>query len=165
MPNVALIPRAATRIAPLVGLVHGFPTGTHRLETTVGGEALEDGREVTDHVVARQARLTLQFVVSDFDGDSKPRDAWAEIRRLQKESEVLEVVTELGTYREMVIHRAEAPQRTRGIAGTIELREIERIGIVDNDLPPENVEAGPAEGRSGEVQRGRVALEPQGDDF
>ena len=59
MPNVALTPDAATRIEVLANRVDGFPDTTHKLETTTGGEPLEDGRHVTDHAVARADRLVL----------------------------------------------------------------------------------------------------------
>ena len=159
MPNVALIPNAATTIAALTAVVDGFPDGTHRLETTTGGEPLEDGRQVTDHAVARQARLTLTGWVSDFNGGNRPHDAWETIRRLHKSVTTVDVITEWGVYREMLIRRAEAPQVNRGMRFTLELEEVLRVGVVDNELPPEQL-SGPAEGRSGTVQRGRVALGP-----
>ena len=71
----------------------------------------------------------------------------------------LDVITEWGVYREMLIRRAEAPQVNRGMRFTLELEEVLRVGVVDSELPPEQL-SGPAEGRSGTVQRGRVSLGP-----
>ena len=135
MPNVALIPRAETRIAPLVAVVDGFPDLTHKLETTTGGEPLEDGRAVTDHAVARQSRLVLTGMVGDLNGGDRPREAWETIRRLHKEVAVFTVITEWGTYQEMIIRRAEAPQRARGMRFTLELEQIIRVGVPASDLP------------------------------
>ncbi|MCY4394979.1 MAG: hypothetical protein OXC10_07590 [Rhodospirillaceae bacterium] len=157
MPNFALIPGAETVISALAEVVDGYPTATHKLETTTGGEPLEDGRRVTDHVVARQERLTLQGWVSDFNGGERPREAWETIRRLHKAEVTLTVMTEWGVYDEMIIRRAEAPQETRGMQFTLELEEVLRVGVTDNDLPASRL-SGPAQGRSGEVNRGRVAL-------
>ena len=161
MPNIALIPSAATSIAALTAVIDGFPTGTHKLESTTGGEPLEDGRSVTDHVVAREERLVLNGWVSDFNGGNRPGEAWETIRRLHKSVTTLTVVTEYGTYPEMIIYRAEAPQESRGLRFTLELHEILRSGVTDSELPPQTL-SGPAAGRSGEVERGRVSL---GDDF
>ncbi len=159
MPNVALIPGAGTVISVFADLVDGYPDGAHKLETTTGGEPLEDGREVTDHAVARQARLSLTGWVSDFNGGDRPLMAWEEIRRRHKAVKPVAVLTEWGAYPEMLIRRAEAPQTARGMRFTLELEEVIRVGVTDTDLPPGNV-SGPAQGRSGEVYRGRVALAP-----
>ena len=86
MPNVALIPRAATRIGVLTAVVDGFPNTVHKLETLTGGEPIEDGRQVTDHAVAKEERLTLTGLVSDFNGGNKPAEAWEAIRKLQRTS-------------------------------------------------------------------------------
>ena len=157
MPNIALIPGAATRIGALTAVVDGYPNETHKLETTTGGEPLEDGRSVTDHAVAREERLVLDGWVSDFNGGNRPSEAWQTIRRLHKSVATLTVVTEYGTYPEMIIYRAETPKNSRGLRFTLELHEILRRGVTDAELPPESL-SGPAEGRSGEVERGRVTL-------
>ena len=139
MPNVALIPGSATEIAPLSAVVDGFPELTHKLETTTGGEALEDGTDVQDHAVARQERLVLQGWVSDFNGGDRPREAWETIRRLQKSETPFAVLTEWASYREMIIRRAEAPQTARGMRFTLELEEIKRVGLTTTDLPASEV--------------------------
>ena len=114
----------------------GYPTGTHRLETITGREPLEDGTEVTDHAVAQSAQLTLEGWVSDFNGGQRPRAAWDAIRELQKSKAAVTVITEIGLYHNMLIYRAETPQDIRGIRFSIELREIQRVGVVDSELPP-----------------------------
>ena len=161
MPNMALIPHAATRIAPLVGLVDGYPTATHKLETTTGGAPIEDGRQVTDHAVARQAKLELTGWVSDFNGGNRPHDAWEEIRRLHKASKAVTVITEWGVYPEMLIVSAEAPQTARGLRFTLVLEEVIRVGVTDADLSAGAI-SGPASGRSAEVARGYQPLGPFG---
>ena len=65
MPNAALITDAGVVIDLIGDRVDGWPELTHKLETNIGGEPLEDGREVTDHAVARQDRLVLTGWVSD----------------------------------------------------------------------------------------------------
>ena len=162
MVNVALIPNSATEIAVLDAFVDGYPEATHKLEIVTGGEPLEDGRSVTDHAVARQERLELMGWVSDINmGADRPAAAWARLRELHSAETIFSVVTEWGTYPEMIIIRAEAEQRTRGMQFKLELEQIIRVGIRDNDLPESQL-SGPAEGRSGEQRRGRTNLEPAG---
>ena len=157
MPNIALIPNSTARIDALTAVVDGFPEETHRLETDTGGEPLESGRLVTDHAVSRQARLVLEGWTSDFSGGDRAMSAWQTLIRLHKSVTPIRVVTEWHVYPEMLIIRAEAPKRNRGLRFTLELREILRVGVTDSELPPDSV-SGPAIGRSGEVERGRVAL-------
>ena len=99
-------------IAPLSAVVDGYPEETHKLETTTGGEPLEDGGTVTDHAVAKQDRLVLTGWVSDFNGGNRPSDAWQTIRHLQKTETPFAVITELAVYREMIIKRAEVPKNS-----------------------------------------------------
>ena len=159
MPNFALIPDAATVITVLASVVDGYPDATHKLETTTGGEPLEDGRLVTDHAVARQERLVLTGWVSDFNGGDRPRQAWETLRRLHKAVTLFPVITEWGRYERMLIRRVEALHNTRGLRFTMELEEVIVVGVADNELPAASL-AGPAVGRSGEISRGLVALEP-----
>ena len=165
MPNIALVPSAATRIAPLVGIVDGFPEEVHKLEAQTSSEPVERGpgkaqqRDVTDHAVNRQEKLTLTGWVSDFAGGERPAQAWEAIRRLHKSLTPLDAITEWGTYRSMLISRVEATKTGRGLRFTMELEEVRIVGVVDSELPASNL-SGPAAGRSGVVERGRVALPP-----
>ena len=68
------------------------------------------------------------------------------------------VLSEWGNYPEMYIWRFEAPQTHRGMRFTLELQELIRVGINDIGELPASQLSGPAVGRSGEVQRGRVQL-------
>lgn len=156
MPNRALITTAAVQIEILTDVIDGFPSGSHRLRTNVGGEPLADGREVTDHAVAAPAELSLECWVSNFDGGQRPADAWQELQRLQKAAEPVSISTEWYFYREMLLISAEAPL-ARGLKGSLKFREIIRVGILDTDLRA-GTTFGPAAGRSAELDRGRVDL-------
>lgn len=158
MPNAILIPNSGTTISVLGDVVDGWPEVTHKLETNIGGEPLEDGREVTDHAVARQSKLILTGWVSDFNGGNRQREAWDKIREVHKAVEPIQVITEWGIYDEMLIDRAEAPHTNRGMMFTIEFREVTRVGITDLSLPAGQLSGGAAEGRSSGASRGRVRL-------
>ena len=157
MPNIALIPRRSTRISALTAVVDGYPETVHQLETTTGGEPLEDGRDVTDHAVAREEKLTLTGWVSDFGGEDRPGQAWERLREIHRELEPIDVQTEWGRYPEMLIVRAEGRQEGKGLRFTLELRQVIRVGLTDSNLPADNL-SGPAAGRSGIIERGRVSL-------
>ena len=164
MPNFALIPGSETTVGPLVGKVDGWPSYTVRLETTTGGNPVEKSGtsasvRTVDHATARGETLLLEGFVSDFSGGRRPAEAWAEIRRLHKAVQPVKCITEHGSYDNLLITRAEAPVTSRGLRFTLELSEIQTVSITDNELPAEQLD-GPAVGRSGVVERGRVALPP-----
>ena len=157
MPNLALIPTAAPSVPPLTAVVDGWPAENHSIKTNIAGAPVEDGVEATDHSVLSSEEVTLTGWVSDWGGGARPADAWGEVRRLARVREPIRLVTEWGVYPEMLISEADAPKDHRGMRFTIKLVWINRVGIVDSELPAEQL-SGPAVGRSGEVARGRVAI-------
>ena len=157
MPNIALIPNSQAIISVFGSVVDGWPEVTHKIETTIGGEPLEDGREVTDHAVAKQDKIVMTGWVSDINGGNRPKQAWERIRQIQRLVQPIKVITEWGVYDEMLIDRAEAPQTNRGMNFTLELREIRRVGLTQSTIS-NLVSSGPARGRSSNVQRGRVGF-------
>ena len=158
MPNQPIILRCAILVQGLVLFVDGFPSHQHKLSSRTGGEPLEDGREVTDHVVAAPAQVVLKGSVSDLRGGSRTRDAFQAIRRIHKASEPVRVVTEWETYPEMVITRCEPVSVGLGMRFELELREILRVPIAAGATVPTGAMTGSAAGRAGEVARGRVPL-------
>ena len=159
MPNVAIIETAAPTVPPLTNTVDGWPEEQHAIKVNIAGAPVESGVETTDHSVLSSEQVTLTGWVSGWTGGRNPADAWGEVRRLARTREPIRLVTEWGVYPEMLIQEADAPKTHRGMRFTLKLIWINRVGVTDAELPPDQV-SGPATGRSGEVQRGRVALPP-----
>ena len=157
MPNVPIVLRAQTSVGGLEIVLDGIPSRAHKLTTLIGGEPLEDGRQVTDHAVAAPRELNLNCIVSDFNGADRPKAAWQAMEALQQAAQPLSVITEWGVYPEMLILRARGNTAGRGLRGTLEMREIIRVGITGATVPG-TAQSGPAAGRSAIVERGRVAL-------
>ena len=157
MPNIAIIATAAPDVPPLTNTVDGWPQEEHAIRVQVAGAPVESGVEVTDHSVLSSEQVTLTGWVSGWRGGRNPSDAWGEIRRMAREREPIRLMTEWGVYPEMLIWEADAPKTNRGMRFTLKLIWINRVGVTDENLPSEQV-TGPAEGRSGEVARGRVAV-------
>lgn len=160
MPNRPLILRAASIVEPLQLLVDGYPDRGHKLNSRIGGEPLEDGRFVTDHVVATPIVLALTGIVSDLPGIQRPAAAWQAIENLYKRSQTVTAITEWQTYPEMVIGKCEGTPVGRGLRFEMELREILRVGVPGRPLIPPAALTGLAAFRAGEVTRGRIALDP-----
>ena len=160
MPNRPLIIRAQSAVAGLVLFVDGFPDHRHRLSSRIGGEPLEDGAEVTDHVIAAPETLSLTGTVSDMGGSQRPQAAWEAIQRIHKASETVRVITEWAIYPEMVIASCDGQPDGRGMTFTMELRDILRVSSATTaaSAVPPSAQAGTALGRSAEVSRGRVGL-------
>ena len=136
MPNAIIIPTiAAPDVPPLKAVVD------------------ESGAETTND--STPVRLTGRLSDwSSADGRT-PDQIWDEVRRLAREREPVRLITTEVSYPEMLISDASH----RGMRFTLELVSINRVGMTDADLPPENV-SGPAAHRTGEVTRGRVVLPP-----
>ena len=157
MPNIALIPEAASRVPMLSTVVDGFSDVGHGIDSTSGGAPLEHGARVTDHIIANQPTLTMTGSVSGHPEapGSTPIAAWAVIRRLHESVTPFEVITPFGRYSEMYISRLRNRQVGRGFFFTMELAGILRVGAaVATD---DSAVSGPAQGRTGTVERGRVA--------
>ena len=157
MPNRAYLSFADTVIPVLDAVVDGYPSTTHLIEVAKSDEPLEDGTSITDHAVTLPEGLRLSGWVTDMNGARRPAAAWAEIRRIARANEPITVTTELGSYSEMLINRIEGRQSARGLKLTIEVAQVIRVGNPSSALPPDQVD-GPAEDRTGSVDRGRVRL-------
>ena len=158
MPNMPIIIRAQSSIGGLVLVVDGYTDRQHKLASRIGGEPLETGRQVTDHVVATPDSIIFTGSVSDMRGGERTTNAFEEIKRLRDDAEPVIVVTEWHTYPEMVIARAEPRPVGRGMTVEIEMREILRVSSAGGPSVPATAQTGNAAGRSGEVARGRVVL-------
>ena len=160
MPNEALIYRAGSRVDGLDLYVDGYPSHQHKLQSRIGSEPLEDGREVVDHVVATPETVTLTGSVSDMRGGFRTQEAWATLQRIHKASEPIFVYTEWGSYPEMVIAKCEGQTVGRGMSFTLELREILRVSAAVATLEDITIfsTSQNAVGRTGGIARGRVPL-------
>ena len=163
MPNGPLILRALTAVQGLTLYVDGYTNRSHELTSRVGGEPIEDGRDVTDHVVAAPGLILLTGIASDLKGGERPTAAWQAVKQLHKNAEPVRIVTEWETLDEVVILRAKGTAVGRGLRFELELQEILRVegaSIIDIATPivPPAAQSGPASLRSSEVRRGLVNL-------
>lgn len=162
MGYATLIPDAEPSIEGIDIYITGWTDPTHTLESQAGTEKIEDGATITDHVVAMPAKLTLTGWVSDIaQGSAAAAPAWEQIRKLQREETILRVVTEWMVYEEMFIAGANTVQDSRGMKFTLDLQEIVRVGLQQGDtsaIPRNAAKDSPADGRSEEVEQGRVAI-------
>ena len=149
-------------------LVTGYSDVKHELMSQIGTEQVEDGSQITDHVVAMPTKLSLVGHVSDISmGPDAAGDAWEEIRKLHREKAIMKVITEWGIYDEMVIKSADTMQNTRGMEFSLTLQHIVRVGVGRSTLVPV---AAPATGRGANVDTGTknltetVAVTPLGGD-
>lgn len=167
MPNVALFPNRATRIAALEAVVDGFPQVRQSLRVATGGAPLETGARLTDHAVALPPTLELQGLVSNLkayvdtaDADfslsppNRGADAWRAFRRLANSVEPVEVVTPWESYPEMLIVDVNATDTGGGMRFTMRLESVLRVGI--RALPIAASATGPAAERQSAVNRGKL---------
>lgn len=165
MPNIALIASRATEVDALIGFVDGYPETRHKLRVETTEYPVEDGVLVQDHAVARAERLHLRGWVSDQVGEgfadhARAARAATELRRLHRETALVEVTTELGTYRDMIITECDIEERGAGIAFELRLGQVLRPGVdAAGEITPETAGAGATE-RPSVVERGLVSPPP-----
>ena len=158
MPNAALIPAAANRV-PMLMDVHGWPEAQTTLSSELGGAALEDGRQVTDHYSRRQDVHSLVGTVSDMDGRDITVRALQELQRIHRAGEPLEIVLDWGAWPECLIQRAVPVQRGLGYEIQLEVQEVLRVTVGEASTLTPDTTSGPALGRGGAVKRGKVPLQ------
>ena len=150
---VALLPRAS--IPPLIGWIDGYLSEGHQLAVKPTEYPIEDGSSLIDHAVVQPAKLTLRGWTSNTaSGDSgMPRHeraaaAKTEIEHLIRRRQPIDVVSLLGTYRNMLIVEMNAPvdrHTGRALDVTLTLQEL----LVAGGTPGASTVTGPAVDRAG----------------
>ena len=173
MPNAALFPEYGTTLEPIFlgdiqmlpndqPLADLFPDFTVRLEARTGDSPIEDGSLITDHAAARPERLRLVGAVSNLGvgdaGPFRPRRAMDNLRFLIDNIIPVRAVGPWGEFRECIVTRMVARPRGRGMRYRMELKRIQRVAL-ETEMLREATVSGPAVGRTGPVDRGRVATE------
>ena len=166
VPNFFLYARRETEIVELFGVIDGFDTEEHRLSLETTEVPVEDGSPLTDNVVKRPDELRLTGVTSDvflpegvqFNGNLGDRStvAWQTIRELMISRELVNVVSHLHEYRNMIIRNCTAPVDVSTGAALVFSMDIKEILFADTELTrfdPQTV-SGPAVDRAVEVDGG-----------
>jgi len=159
MPNIALFPDKVSHIPALEAEIEHWSDTEHRYSIYTGQAPLEDGAVVTDHAERQEIQVTLTGYISTISGEGGPRAAMEAVRQLSRDLIPITVITEWGTYSEMLITDVNAGYWGRGMQMRLQLTQIIRVGITDTDITPRR-SSGPAVDRPTEVERGRVNLGP-----
>ena len=160
MPPFSIFPRIA-EIAPLSGIVDGFPDMKPKFSRAMGTNPLEDSTIITDHVVTLPEVLVLETEASTLTNaeGQGPAACMQALRTLANNETPLDIVTEWGPFSQMLLRQAEGGYRGRGGKWRLEFVEILRRGVDDAPLAP-GTTSGPAVNRPAVVARGRDALIP-----
>ncbi len=172
IPNFAIYVQQRTSIPILAGVVDGYPRENHVLSLASTDNPVESGATITDNVVRKPNKLKLEGGVSDIIaapglsfGPDRASVAWGEIIALMEDKTLVDAVTALHVYRNMIFSKVEAPVDVltgRSLRFTVELKEIlvattSDAMFAESDVDPQ----GPAAGRSGQVDRGDVNSAPR----
>ena len=146
-----------TVISALVDFVDGYPERSHKLTTSIGSAPVETGARISDHAIPNAEEVILTGLVSDLklDGISQTAAAWERIRELQRNSDVVELMTSWASYAEMIIVEVTANEAGGGMRFTMKLEEILRVGITQNVVEAPLI-SGPAVLRTSNVDRGLI---------
>lgn len=125
--------------------VTGWGEPRHTLTSHIGTEPLEDGSLITDHVIAFPPKVSMKGYVSDvIEGGAAPEKTWDAIRDLHANEILMNILTEWGFYKDMVIRMAETKQTGRGMEFMMEFQHVVRVGLdVIKIFNPKNTSAEP----------------------
>lgn len=154
-----------TTVPALEGRVDGFPVEEHGAAVGLTQNPVESGSTIVDNAVKRPDRLRLTGRVSDIlpapgrllnpDG---PADLWQEVLSLMANRVLLEVLTPLRTYRDMLIVDARTVRDRQsgfGLRFVIDFREVLYTETSLARFPPDVVDLlGPAADRTSETDGG-----------
>lgn len=121
---------------------------SHRM--TVTRFPVEDGADISDHAQKQPEVVTIRSLVSAtpfrifslgaLSGDARPRGAFEILDELQKNSELVRVVTDLKTYDNMALTNFDAPRRQdtkNALFFTAIFHELRIVSSQIVTLPPE----------------------------
>ena len=131
-----------------------WPQDEHLIRVGSNEEPLEDGTSLVDHATKGPERLNLSGAVGGANGSG----ALETLRSISRARDLVEVVTPVGVYENMLIVKVAAPRsisRNTGLRFDITLQE-----VLTFELEPlavgEETSVDPAVQRPAEVNRGRV---------
>ena len=155
--NIAMIRTATPDLGAITGVIDGVTGLKYRYGASIADEPLEDGVQTQDHATVLPVVLIVNCIVGTLGGGQRPGAAVRALEAMWRAREPFRVTTEHTSYPEMLIRTFEPAQEgsVRGLKIRMELQEIRRIEVAE--LSAATV-AGPASGRTDEVERGNVAL-------
>ena len=173
MPDIAyIITRGETYIIPLLAVVDGYHTENHTFRLSTTSYPVESGGALTDNAVREPNIVRLSGVVSDVLAayhssvyPGKNTVAWAAIYNLINDRTLVEIVTKIAVYSNMIITRCETTRDVNtgsdALRFEITLQEILRAQsrlIVETVSDPTTTS--PAVGRKQADDLGRLSAEP-----
>jgi hypothetical protein len=130
-------PVSITTVGAVAGVtIDATISEEHSSEADVTEHPVEQGSAITDHIRAKPRRLTLNGVISDtpltalnFDPGTtdRPVQAWQELKRIQEQAELVDVVTSLESYYNMALESLSCTrdaQKGQALHFTASLREV-----------------------------------------
>ena len=174
MPDITyIVTRGETYIIPLLAVVDGYHTEHHTLRLSTTSYPVETGGALTDNAVREPSIVRLSGVVSDVLAAShssvytgKNTVAWAAINNLMHNRILVEIVTKIAVYSNMIIIRCEATRDvntgSEALRFEMTLQEVLRAQsrlIVETVSDPTPTTS-PAVGRKQTDDLGRQSAEP-----
>lgn len=161
-PNDATTPRLRTG-SKVAGVVVTVKTSeSHTYNANVTKLALESGAIVSDHMILEPETVAVSFAMTNAgDGASAAKDAFATFVKMQRDRQLVELVTEHAVYTNMVCTNI-TPMHSAPYKGslvcTATFSKIYFVEMVSAGRAPSQLKAN-AKGAAGKTQSGKV--EPQ----
>ena len=148
-----------------------YPEENHSFPITKTKYPVEDGSSRSDNFVVEPEKIILRGLVSDLhpyafglvqiSDKSRGKEAWGRVRELKKSGELVEVITMLGLYRNMMVVGADAvvnKDTGHSLSFTITLEETQIAETKTVQLAPVKLND-PADTKGSDIKGGKKQAE------
>lgn len=114
------------------------PNETHSFGNEIVSQTLEDGSNISDHIIILQDELEVQIFVSN-SVLQESQDTYAALKTIRNKRELCTVFTDHEIYENMAIESVSAPHEApmvNSITFTVKFKRIDWVGAVVNTYPP-----------------------------
>ena len=153
MPNLIIAVNKKLRIPVLADSVDGYLNETHVVRIQKNDVPIENGSPITDHATVKPDQLSCTGVVIDKGYGATPEQAWTRLREVQRSLVPVKVFTWIAVYDAMLITSIKANRVGDGFKFDMSLETVLLAAVQEAVL---NQGDGPASGRDGNLERGRV---------
>lgn len=114
------------------------PSETHTFDNEVVSQTLENGCQLSDHIIVLQDELEIQLFISN-SVPQKSQETYAALKNMRNTRELCQIFTDHEIYRNMAIQSVSAPHEApyvNQLSMTLKFKRIDYVGSVTNEYPP-----------------------------
>jgi len=120
------------------------PSETHTFENEVVSQTLENGCQLSDHIIVLQDELEVQLFISN-SVQQKSQEVYAALKNMRNTRELCQIFTDHEIYKNMAIQSVSAPHEApyiNQLSMTLKFKRVDYVGSITNEYPPSKFQEG-----------------------